>query len=572
MTQSIQGRSLYLRQTQPDDAPTLWRAYHDHDFMSLYSTNFPLPESEAALRQRLAQRLQHSPETLRFVECLIVHHTDGPIGIAALSDYSVMHKRAEYTIGIFSAKHQGRYGLEATLLMMGLAFNQFRLNRLYAYSYAYNTASADMMQRVGFAHEGVLTKHHYSKQNQTYVDLHAFGMTEDSFRQNKNLARWSRRLLGFDVTQPPQRVPQNVVPLPKPTATESAPTSLEVSTSRQFLSWLHEQNLSLAVTTYKANRLFLFGLQPNGKLSVFQRTFPRCMGLTAVGSQRLYLSSLYQLWQLENSLRPNQQQNGYDALFVPQIGYTTADIDIHDIALPESAAQPIFVSTLFSCLATVDSQYSFRPVWQPPFISKLAAEDRCHLNGLAMRDGQPAYVTSVSQSDLADGWRDFRQTGGTVTDVGSNEVVLTGLSMPHSPRWSQDKLWLLNSGQGEFGYVDVAAGKFEPVTMCAGYGRGLVFHNDFAIVGLSKPRHNKTFQGLALDELLTRKQTQPRCGLQIIDLRTGDAVHWLRFDSVVEELYDVAVLPNVRRPMALGFQTDEIRRMISLPPQTVSDN
>ena len=269
------------------------------------------------------------------------------------------------------------------------------------------------------------------------------------------------------------------------------------------------------------------------------------------------------------------------------MGYITGDLDIHDVVLVEPAQPPklqgdqqvepqvpslnngrlggvVFVNTLFSCLATISETKSFVPFWKPPFISKLAAEDRCHLNGLAVRDGQPRYVTAVSQSDVADGWRDKRQDGGCVMDISTNQAIATGLSMPHSPRWYKDKLWLLNSGRGEFGYLDLERGVFEAVAFCPGYLRGLSFCGDFAVVGISKPRHNKTFSGLALDEQLQAKQAEARCGLLVIDLRSGDIVHSLRIEGVVEELYDVQVLPGVRQPMAIGLKTDEIRRVISI--------
>ncbi|WP_318780353.1 TIGR03032 family protein [Atlanticothrix silvestris] len=344
--------------------------------------------------------------------------------------------------------------------------------------------------------------------------------------------------------------------------------SLEINASRQFTPWLFEQNLSLAFTTYQAGKLFFIGLQPNGKLSIFERTFERCMGLYAKGSS-LYMSSLYQLWRFENILQTGQVHDNYDAVYLPQVSYVTGDLDIHDIALSNSQANNdalnlIFVNTLFSCLARVSQTHSFIPLWQPPFISKLAAEDRCHLNGLAIRDGQPRYVTAVSQSDVAEGWRDRRADGGCVIDVESNEIVLKGLSMPHSPRWYRDKLWLLNSGTGDFGYVDLERGSFEPVAFCPGYMRGLAFHGDFAVVGISQPRHNKTFSGLPLDEKLQQKNAEPRCGLLVIDLRSGDIVHSVRMEGAVLELYDVVALPGVRRPMAIGFKSDEIRRMVTV--------
>jgi len=342
----------------------------------------------------------------------------------------------------------------------------------------------------------------------------------------------------------------------------AAAQPLEITTSRQFLAWMAEQRLSIALTTYQIGKLFMLGLKEDGELSVFERSFNRCMGLCPTANG-FYMSSLHQVWRFENMFLQGEQQDGHDRLYVPQVGNTTGDCDIHDMAV-DADGRLVFVNTLFGCLATLSETHSFKPLWRPPFLSRLAAEDRCHLNGLALRDGQPAYVTAVSQSDVVDGWRDHRASGGLVVDVQSNEVVAHGLSMPHSPRWHQGKLWLCNSGTGEFGHLDLDSGRFVPVAFCAGYLRGLYFHGDFALVGTSKPRHNKTFSGLPLDAALQSRQAEARCGLQVIDLRTGDAVHWLRIEGVVDELYDVITLPGVRRPMALGFKTDEIRRVLSV--------
>jgi uncharacterized protein (TIGR03032 family) len=341
----------------------------------------------------------------------------------------------------------------------------------------------------------------------------------------------------------------------------SAP-KLEITASRQFNSWLYEQNLSLVFTTYQAGKVFFIGLQPEGKLAVFERTLDRCMGLYAKGNS-LYISTLYQLWRFENTLTQGEVHNDHDALYLPQIGYITGDLDIHDIVVDDNQ-KIVFANTLFSCLATVSQTHSFVPLWQPPFISKLAAEDRCHLNGLALKAGKPKYVSAVSQSDINEGWRQKRVRGGCVIDIESNEIVLAELSMPHAPRWYQDKLWLLHSGTGEFGYADLETGKFQDIAFCPGYLRGLAFHNNFAIVGISESRHTKSLSGLPLDDTLAEKDTRARCGLLIIDLKSGDIVHSLNIEGVVNELYDIAVLPQIRRPMAIGFRSDEIRRVITI--------
>ena len=338
----------------------------------------------------------------------------------------------------------------------------------------------------------------------------------------------------------------------------------ELTASRNLTGWMREQQVSFGFTTYQTGKIFLIGLGSEGRLSIFERTFNRCMGLcSSAGGQTLWMSSLYQLWRFENMLEPGASVDGYDRLYVPQVGYTTGDIDAHDIAV-DADGRPVFVNTLFGCLATISDTYSFRPLWKPAWISELAAEDRCHLNGLAMRDGHPKWVTSVSRSNVVDGWRDHRTDGGCVVDVTTSDVVVDGLSMPHSPRWYNSRLWVLDSGNGQFGFVDLEAGRFEPIAFCPGYLRGLAFAGDFAVVGLSKPRHNRTFQGLPLDDELAGRSAEPRCGLQIIDLSTGGSPHWIRLDGLVEELYDVITLPGVTRPTLLGFRSDEINRMISM--------
>lgn len=347
-----------------------------------------------------------------------------------------------------------------------------------------------------------------------------------------------------------------------PAADAASAPKFEITTSRQFAGWMAEQRLSLAFTTYQAGKLFLLGLNPQGRLSVFERTFNRCMGLAGDG-QTLWMSTLYQLWRLENALPPGEKADGYDRFYIPRTAYTTGDLDIHDIGLGADG-KPVFIATLFGCVATLSETHSIRPLWKPPFISRLAAEDRCHLNGLAMAGGVPRFVSAVSRTDVADGWRDKRRDGGVVIDLRTNDIVLEGLSMPHSPRLADEQLYLADSGTGRFGRVDLAKGAFEEIAFCPGYIRGVTLHKNFAVVGLSRPRHNKTFSGLALDDELKRRDVEARCGLLVIDLRSGDIVHWLRIEGVVEELYDVVVLPGVARPMALGLVSDEIQRTVSL--------
>lgn len=333
-----------------------------------------------------------------------------------------------------------------------------------------------------------------------------------------------------------------------------------------FEDWLAQSNASIALTTYQRGRIFFIGRRPDGGVRAHERLIEQCQGLWCDGTS-LWVSSLYSLCRFENSLAPGElTPTGADRLFAPRETRITGRLDVHDIAVTEIAGRtaPVFVNTAFSCLATISDTASFAPVWTPPFISRLAFEDRCHLNGLAMRDGKPAFVTAVSRSDVADGWRERRGDGGVVVDVASGEIVLSGLSMPHSPRWHDGKLWLLNSGTGEFGTVDLSAGRFTPVAFCPGYARGLAFVGNSAVIGLSRPRHNQTFEGLQLDAALKAKDAEARCGLIVVDTASGATTSWLRFNHTVEELYDVAVLAGVRQAEAIGFKGESIERHITV--------
>ncbi len=136
--------------------------------------------------------------------------------------------------------------------------------------------------------------------------------------------------------------------------------------------------------------------------------------------------------------------------------------------------------------------------------------------------------------------------------------------MPHSPRLHKGKLWLLNSGTGELGYINRKAKKFEPIAFCPGYARGLAFIGNHAIVGLSLARENRTFQGLPLDKTLSERGADARCGLAVFDITTGDMTAWVRLEGVVRELYDVAFLPGIRLPSAIGLKSDEILHVISI--------
>jgi uncharacterized protein (TIGR03032 family) len=300
---------------------------------------------------------------------------------------------------------------------------------------------------------------------------------------------------------------------------------------------------SLLVTTYQAGRLIMLRDTEDGLNSHF-RSLPTPMGV-AYDGRRLAIGTRAEIMVFQNQpalasrLDPPDR---HDGCFVIRHRHTTGDIRVHDLAWGDEGLW--VVNTRFSCLATLDDEHSFVPRWRPPWITGLAAEDRCHLNGLCIIDGKPKYVTVLGTSDTPNGWRERKADGGAIVDVDSGDLVTVGLSMPHSPRWHDGKLYVLESGRGALCIVDPETGHVERIGQVPGFARGLTLVGQYAIIGLSRVREH-TFDGLPL----TQHRTEPlECGVWVIDTTTGETVAHLAFDGLVQEIFEVTLLPGLRYP------------------------
>jgi uncharacterized protein (TIGR03032 family) len=306
------------------------------------------------------------------------------------------------------------------------------------------------------------------------------------------------------------------------------------SQNDRFVDLLHQLNASLLVTTYQANKLLVVRAAGNG-LSTLVRTFDQPMGL-ALDGRRLALGTRNQIWFLRNApdIASRIEPAGmHDACYVPRSCHVTGDIRGHEIAW--AGDELWIVNTRFSCLCTLDADYSVIPRWRPHFVTALAAEDRCHLNGLAMEDDRPRYATALGETNDQGGWRSNKAYGGCLIDAPSGEIVARGLSMPHSPRLHGGRLWVLESGTGRLLLVNSVTGLRESVAEMPGFGRGLAFAGNYAFIGLSKIRETSTFGGLPIAE----RPSELKCGVAVVDVQRGEIVAMLEFHTAVEEIFDV---------------------------------
>jgi uncharacterized protein (TIGR03032 family) len=334
----------------------------------------------------------------------------------------------------------------------------------------------------------------------------------------------------------------------EPTSLPDAPDAVPASTVRSvhtanFPGLLDELGVSLLVTTYQAGRLVVVR-SDQGRLNTHFRTFNLPMGL-ALSGDRLAIGTRWEVREFRDvpsALGQLDPTGRHDACFLPRSSHTTGNIYIHEMAW--AGDELWFVNTRFSCLSTLDQAHSFVPRWRPRFISRLEPEDRCHLNGMGMRDGMPRYVTALGDTDSNAGWRQVKARGGVLLDVPSGETILSGLSMPHSPRWHRDQLWACESGSGTLGVVDERAGRIEPVATLPGFTRGLDFAGKYAFVGLSQVRQSAVFSGIAI----TERPDERACGVWVVDLTTGRIAAFLKFEEIIQEIFAVVVLPGKRYP------------------------
>ena len=334
-----------------------------------------------------------------------------------------------------------------------------------------------------------------------------------------------------------------------------------------FPELLRSLGCSLLVTTYQAGKLIV--VRADGDvINTHFRTFPKPMGLAA-GPGGFALGSACEIQQYVNMpalARKLTPPDRHDACYLPRSSHTTGDIDIHEMAW-DAAGELWCVNTRFSCLCTIASDSSFVPRWRPDFVTALAPEDRCHLNGLGMVADRPRYMTALGQTDTAQGWREHKTDGGILFDLETGKVIRSGLSMPHSPRWYADRLWMCESGNGSLATVDPASGDLQTVAELPGFTRGLDFVGPFAFVGLSQVRESAMFSGIPL----TERPSERTCGVWVVDIRSGQTVAFLRFEQAVQEIFAVAALPGIRFPEILEPDDELIATAYMLPDAALQD-
>ncbi|MFO0965448.1 MAG: TIGR03032 family protein [Gemmataceae bacterium] len=334
---------------------------------------------------------------------------------------------------------------------------------------------------------------------------------------------------------------------------------IRCSHSESLPALLSDLRLSVLISTYQTGHLVAVSAT-EGRLTVTFHQFERAMGI-AVKPGTIAVCTRKEVWFLRDA--PDiaaKLQPWHDACFLARTSHFTGDIEAHQSAWIGNEFW--VVNTLFSCLCALHPHYSFAPRWRPPFVSALRPEDRCHLNGLAVVDGQPRYVTALGETDSPAGWRPVKQNGGCLIEIPSGRLLARGLSLPHSPRVDGKQVYFLHSGRGELAMADAETGQVAAVAGLPGVARGLALHGGYAFVGLSKAR--PTLEGVPI---VARRQ-ELRCGLWVVELGTGAIVAHLEFGAGVEEIFDVQVLPGIVSPYISGpwAEKDTGQPLWTVPP------
>ena len=350
---------------------------------------------------------------------------------------------------------------------------------------------------------------------------------------------------------------------PTASSTDHPMASVHTSTVPELLA---QANLSVLMSTYQSGRMITLRSM-DGVLNTHFTAMPRPMGMAAKAGGHLAVGTANEVWSYRDQpavAAKIEPLGSYSAAYVLRQRHVTGDIAIHEMDY-DSDGQLWIVATKFSCLATLDPEHSFVPKWRPSFVTELVAEDRCHLNGMALRDGRPRYVTAFSESNEPQGWRDTKAFGGMIIDVDADEIMTRGLCMPHSPRWYRDTLWVLESGKGSLSRIDPDTGAAEVVLTLPGFTRGMEFVGRYALIGLSQVRES-VFSGLPLTE-----SAEPRhSGLWVVDLDTAKVVGFVRFDGIVQEVFDLQIPQSPGHVHLVDLDAEQHSRSFVVPTHTLT--
>lgn len=343
---------------------------------------------------------------------------------------------------------------------------------------------------------------------------------------------------------------------------DAAPIALHDKTG-EFFALLDMFGCSLALSSDNY-RLILIGAAAR-KPSLKALTLPNLRGMAADG-QYLVVGAASTVMVFKDapglaSAAP-YAPNTYDAIYVPRAIHFTGRCDFHDMAFAKG--QIVAVNTRYSCICSISGSYSFTPLWKPPFISKLLPEDRCHLNGMALADNRIRYVSLLARSDKKDGWREkFLEEGGVLLEVPSGRVVASNLSLPHSPRLFDGKLYCLESGRGNLLIIDPATGQSMVVAQLEGFAHGLVVHRGILFIAISKLRSRRPENKLPLE----KDGVELKCAIVAVEASTHRIIAALEITSGVDEIYDLQLLPNVRNADIRSPDEWKYHHAIELPNQ-----
>jgi len=332
-----------------------------------------------------------------------------------------------------------------------------------------------------------------------------------------------------------------------------------------FPTLLSDLRISILATTFQWDKLVILQHDQEGGVDTQCRQFFKPMALS-VRKDRLAVSTQGIIQEYRNVPSVAEKLNATrpcDAAYLPRTIHATGEISAHEIDWGGPERDELwFVNTRFCCLCTRDQNFSFIPKWRPKFITGLTGDDRCHLNGFCMIDGQPGFATALGETDTGGGWRVNKKSGGILIDVRSNEIVCRELSMPHSPRWYQGKLWVLQAGSGELGIVDQDTGRFQRVAAVPGFARGLDFFGNYAFIGLSLVRELAIYNGLPITQMPAEKRAT---GVWVVDITSGKVVAFVKFVGELREVFGVAVLPEYQHPDVINSDVSILKDAFVFP-------
>jgi len=318
------------------------------------------------------------------------------------------------------------------------------------------------------------------------------------------------------------------------------PKSLEYTVSGDFLSILEKLKVTLLVSREYEHLVIALNVKKN-KLRQSFIHLPHPSGIAVdKKTNKVYVAATRnpnQIIELAVTSVPSSKID--EKILTPsRVKYYGGAYYFHDLAFINGNLYANSVGKNSVIKVDFNSSLSDKVVWSP----LPAKENTCNhiqLNSIAAgKSLADSYFSASAEKPGKYKPGDLKfpvDKKGVIFHGKKGKVAARGLTRPHSARFYKDKLWVDNSGYGEFGCIE--NGEFSSFVKLPGWTRGLCFKNHVAFVGVSKVFQKYKVYAPGI------KEKQQQCGVYAINMKTKKIIGYIEW-AIGNQIFGIETISS----------------------------